>query len=284
MKQKEKFYSSLIVALVAGFIYFQFADVETIRNLPKLAYKMFTGTVEPQSTTTIALNAPDSTTKSNKDKVLKVSETDFSNDIRVTDEKADFIMRFADQSMPVSLSSIFRNNRGMNVDIQDFAFKVHSFEREHPELVQDVGIKVDFGEDYVNFASFGDNFMHDSNKINIIVKMNKLDSINIYLDKTMEKLDESMEKLNKELAGKDFSKMAPKIDKADIEIEIDMSEFNEGMKEFEENMKDFKFDMKDFEEGMKELRKNMDGLKENMKELEKNQIKKYKIKVEEVES
>ncbi len=284
MKQKEKFYSSLIVALVAGFIYFQFADVETFKKLPQLAYKMFTETVEPQSTTTIALNAPESTTKPNKDKVLKVSETDFNDNIPVTDEKADFIMRFADQSTPVSLSSIFRNNRGMNVDIPDLGLKVYAFEMEHPEVVQDVGRKVDFGEDYVNFASFGDNFMLDSNKINIIVKMNKLDSINIYLDRTMEKLDQSMEKLNKELAGKDFSKMAPKIDRADIDIEIDMSEFNEGMKEFEENMKDFKFDMKDFEEGMKELHKNMDGLKENMKELQKNQLKKYKIKVEEVES
>lgn len=48
MKQKDRFVSSLIIALVAGFIYYAFGESEVIRRIPQLAYETVKSVISPE--------------------------------------------------------------------------------------------------------------------------------------------------------------------------------------------------------------------------------------------
>ena len=50
MKQKDKILSSLLIAFVAGFIYYAFADYDTFKRIPQIAFETIKSAVTNHQT------------------------------------------------------------------------------------------------------------------------------------------------------------------------------------------------------------------------------------------
>jgi hypothetical protein len=279
MKQKDKILSSLIIAFVAGFIYYAFADYDNFIKIPQLAYETIKSAVVTTSTDE---NISEITDKS----ITKVQ----------SDEQTDFISVKATANSIALEDGIFAHIPDLSnlLRIDDFGGRVYINEEklkklEKLEEIQDFGFNTDFGDGMMAFVNYDDLDMPlDSNELKVRIKIRNLDSLNFYIDNSMMKLNESLSKLTEQLQSEEFLNNIPEIDGQDLEIEIDMDDLKEtikeNMKDFDENMKEFNFDMKEFKDSMKEFKESMKELKKNMKDLDSTKKNKFNKKIEIIES
>ncbi len=274
MKQKDRFVSSLIIALVAGFIYYAFGESETIRRIPQLAYETVKSVILPEKANS------DFTSENDKTRTLVVTE---ENENTYNPEEIPAILEEAEYAQLPDLSLLVRlSNEGASA----FLTNRHLEKLERLKELENVRVLPD---EYIQYAGFDPDFEAlDSGRIKIKVNIVNLDSLNEYIDKSMSKLNESLSKLNEQLKSEDFLKNVPEIDTEDFEVEVDVDEIQESvkesMKELEDNMKEFKFDMKEFKDSMQQLKENMKELKKNMKDLDSGHIKRMERKIEIIES
>lgn len=279
MKQKDKILSSLIIAFVAGFIYYAFADYDNFIKIPQLAYE----TIKSAVVTTPADENKSDITNKNITKEQREEQPDYisvkatSNSIALEDGIFAHIP---------DLSNLLRvDDFGGHVYINEEKLK----KLEKLEDIQDFGFSTDFGEGMMALVNYDDMDMPlDSNDLKVRIKIRNLDSLNFYIDNSMMKLNESLSKLTEQLRSEDFLNNVPEIDMNDIEVEIDMDDLKEtikeSMNEFDENMKEFNFDMKEFKDSMKDFKESMKELKNNLKDLDSTKTKKFIKKIEIIES
>ncbi len=276
MKQKDKILSSLMIAFVAGFIYYAFADYDTFKRIPQLAFETIKSAVIKTQTNDVNADIIEKNiAKDQKDiqsEILSVKTPE--NNVVLEDGIFAHIPDF---------SSFLR--------IEDFGGKVSLSEEKLKKLekLQDFGFNSDFGNGLIAFANYDEmGYPLDSNEMKIRIKIHNLDSLNLYIDNSMLKLNESLSKLNEQLQSEEFLKNIPEIDMKEIDIEVDVDEIKEAikesMKDFDENMKEFNFDMKEFKDSMKLFKENMKELKKNMKDLDSNKIMRLNKKIEILES
>lgn len=274
MKQKDKLVSSLIIALVAGFIYYAFGDSETIRRIPQLAYETVKSAIMPEEADPVV------TPEIEKPRTLAVKEV---NDNMEIAENSPLSFEEAEYAQLPDLSLLVRlRNEGASA----FLTNKHLEKLDKLNDLENMKVLPDY---YMQYAGFDPDFEpFDSGRIKIKVNIVNLDSLNEYLDKSMSKLNESLSKLNEQLKSEDFLKNVPEIDTEDFKVEVDVDDIKESvkesMKEFEENMKEFKFDMKEFKDSMQQLKENMKDLKKNMKDLDSSHLKRMNRKTEVIES
>jgi hypothetical protein len=276
MKQKDKLLSSLIIAFVAGFIYYAFADYDNLIKIPQLAYETIKSAVitsQPNDikSETAEKNIPKEQIKEESD-VVSVKST--ANSVVYEDGIFAHIPDF---------SNLMR--------VDDFGGRLFLNDEKLKKLekLEDFGFNSDFGDGLIALANYDDmDYPLDSNEIKVHIKLRNLDSLDFYIDKSMMKLNESLSKLTEHLQSDEFLKGIPEAEMNDIDIEIDMDDLKEtikeSMKEFDENMKEFDFDMKEFKDSMKEFKDSMKELKKNMKELDSTKLKKFDKKIEIIES
>jgi hypothetical protein len=284
MKQKDKILSSLIIACVAGFIYYAFADYDTFKRIPQLAFE----TIKTAVT---------NTTQSDKD-VAEINEKNIAKEEK-EDINSDIVSVKTPASNVVLEDGIFAHIPDFTnfVRVDDFGGKVYIDEErlkklEKLEKLQDFGFNSDFGNGMIAFANNDEMGLPlDSNELKVRIKIKNLDSLNFYIDNSMLKLNESLSKLTEQLQSEEFLNSIPEIDLKDLkdfDVEVDVDEIKdaikESMKDFDENMKEFKFDMKEFKDSMKQFKENMNDLKKNMKELDSTKMMKFNKKIEIIDS
>ena len=276
MKQKDRFVSSLIIALVAGFIYYAFGESEVIRRIPQLAYETVKSVISPEKANS------DFTLENDKNLTMVLREENGNTN---NEEQIPAIFEEAEYAQLPDLSLLMRYRSEGDVA---FLSNTHLKELEKlNELVNVAVLPTDFMQ-YVNYMP--DLEPLDSGRIKIKVKIENMDSLNVFIDKSMMKLNESLSKLNEQLKSEEFLKNLPEIDTDDIDVDIDVDvddikeSVKESMKEFEENMKEFDFDMKEFKDSMKKFNESMEELKKNMKDMDSNYMKKMERKIEIIES
>lgn len=276
MKQKDRFVSSLIIALVAGFIYYAFGESEVIRRIPQLAYETVKSVISPEKANS------DFTLENDKNLTMVLREENGNTN---NEEQIPAIFEEAEYAQLPDLSLLMRYRSEGDVA---FLSNKHLKELEKlNELVNVAVLPTDFMQ-YVNYMP--DLEPLDSGRIKIKVKIENMDSLNVFIDKSMMKLNESLSKLNEQLKSEEFLKNIPEIDTDDIDVDIDVDvddikeSVKESMKVFEENMKEFDFDMKEFKDSMKKFNESMEELKKNMKDMDSNYMKKMERKIEIIES
>ena len=276
MKQKDRFVSSLIIALVAGFIYYAFGESEVIRRIPQLAYETVKSVISPEKANS------DFTLENDKNLTMVLREENGNTN---NEEQIPAIFEEAEYAQLPDLSLLMRYRSEGDVA---FLSNKHLKELEKlNELVNVAVLPTDFMQ-YVNYMP--DLEPLDSGRIKIKVKIENMDSLNVFIDKSMMKLKESLSKLNEQLKSEEFLKNIPEIDTDDIDVDIDVDvddikeSVKESMKVFEENMKEFDFDMKEFKDSMKKFNESMEELKKNMKDMDSNYMKKMERKIEIIES
>ena len=274
MKQKDRLVSSLIIALVAGFIYYAFGDSETIKRIPQFAYETVKSALLPEEA------GSDNTPEFEKTKKLSLTE---ANDYTELIEKTPFNFEEAEFAQLPDLSMLIRlRGEGENAFLTNKQIE----KLEKLKELENISVLPDDFMQYVGYIP--DLEKLDSGRFKIRIKIDNMDSLNAYLDKSMMKLNESLSKLNEQLKSEDFLKNIPEIDNEDFKVEVNVDDINEtvkeSMKEFEENMKDFDFDMKEFKDSMKQFKESMKELKKNMKDLDSLKIKGIHNKIEVIES
>lgn len=277
MKQKDKIVSSLIIAFVAGFIYYAFADFDVIRKIPKLAFE----TVKTAFIKDI---------NSDKD-ILNKDQNNLTNKIK-EDNKEEVVPNSFEKTI-VYENGVFAHIPNLShlirfADISDEEI-INRVELNKIAKLDDFGFNTRFTDGSFEFAGFNPedyNETIDSHKVNVKIKMKNLDTLNLFLDNTMLKLNEKLNKLNEQLLSEEFLRSIPEIDNSDIEIDSEKIKetIKESMKEFDENMKEFHFDMKEFKDSMKLFRENIKDLKENLKNLDSAKLKQFEKKIEIIES
>jgi len=311
MKHIDKMKSSLIIALVAGFIYYAFSDFDTIKKIPYLAYETFKSAIETSETT--EESSPTITEKKNTDFTLK--EVSENNEVPAVPEESSL------RDVIFSYLPDFSKY----IQVPDFGGSTayaysHRIPKEH---ISDFGFNSDFGPSMVRVSDYGEYYPFDSNEVIVKLKIKSLDSLNIYLDESMLKLNEALSKLNEQLMSDEFLKALPHFDSNQFKVEVDidgdelrreieesMEDYREGMKDYKDEMKNFKFEfrnqmdelkdlkldtvkikfdveefkdsMQEFEENMKEYKENMKEYQENMQEFKEN-MKELKEKMKDIE-
>ncbi|MFA5010950.1 MAG: hypothetical protein WC644_03250 [Ignavibacteria bacterium] len=276
MKQKDRIVSSVIIALVAGFIYYAFGESEVIRRIPQLAYETVKSVISPEKANS------DLTLDNNKNLTMVVKE---ENENTYNNEQFSAIFEEAEYAQLPDLSLLMRLRSEGDVA---FLSNKHLTDLEKLDELGNIDVlPTDFMQ-YVNYLP--DMVPLDSGRIKIKVKIENMDSLNVFIDKSMMKLNESLTKLNEQLKSENFMKNIPEIDEDDIDVDIDVDvddikeSVKESMKEFEENMKEFDFDMKEFKDSMKKFNESMEELKKNMKDMDSNYMKRMDKKIEIIES
>ena len=279
MKQKDKILSSLLIAFVAGFIYYAFADYDNFIKIPQLAYETIKSAV---------VNSPSEDVKTEiTDKFISKDKNEYQPDnISVKSIASSVALEDGIFAHIPDLSNLINvNDFGGHIYLNEDKLK----KLERLEKLQDFGFNTDFGDGMIELANYDDMYNPlDSNELKVRIKVHNLDSLNFYLDNSMSKLNESLSKLNEQLQSEEFLKNIPEIDLKDVDIEIDMDDLKEAlkenMKEFDENMKEFNFDMKEFKDSMKLFKESMKELKKNMKDLDSTKMMKFNKKIEIIES
>ncbi len=272
MKQKDRLVSSLIVALVAGFIYYAYADFETISKIPQFAYQTIKSVVLPEKADTEPVPEPGKNLTS-----LKTSDEQANDENILTENIQE--NETAEYAQLPDYNYIFRHLKGIPIFTEE--------QIEKMENLADFGLSTDFSEKDLQFVNFiPDEANLDSHRVKINIKIKDLDSMNVYLDKSMEKLNESLSKLNEHLKSEEFLQELPYTEDISVEVDIDeiKESIKESMKEFDENMMEFNFDMKEFKDSMKQFKESMKELKKNMKDLDSAKFKMYEKEIEIIES
>lgn len=279
MKQKDKILSSLLIAFVAGFIYYAFADYETLRKIPQLAFETIKSAVVNTQTDVVKADIIEKNIKKEQ-----------------TDKQSEIVFLQTPVSNVVLEDGIYAHipDFANFIRIENFGSKVFINEEKLKKLekLKDLEFNSDFGEGMMAFANYDEmGLPMDSNEIKIHIKIHNLDSLNFYIDNSMSKLNESLSKLTEQMQSDEFLNNVPDMDMKDmknIDVEVDVDKIKEAikesMKDFDENMKEFNFDMKEFKESMKEFKESMKELKKNMKDLDSNKLKKLDKKIELIES
>lgn len=279
MKQKDKIVSSLIIAFVAGFIYYTFADFDVIKKIPQLAY-------ETVKTAIIKNNSEDSDVLNTGQKnTASINHDEFKEEVSVKSNDNVIVLENGVFAHIPNLSNLIRFAEINEEDI------INTSELKKIAKLEDFGFNTRFTDGSFEFASFDPEEYDealDSHKVKINIKMKNLDSLNIYLDNSMSKLNETLSKLNEKLMSEEFLRNIPEISDDEIDVEVDADEIKEAlkesMKEFDENMKEFNFDMKEFKDSMKMFKESMKEVKKNMKDLDSAKLKHFDKKIEIIES
>lgn len=279
MKQKDKILSSLIIAFVAGFIYYAFADYDNLIKIPQLAYETIKSAV---------VNTQPNEVKSD------INEKNIAGEQK--SEQFDVVSVKSTASSVAFEDGIFAHIPDLSnlIRVDDFGGHFYINEEklkklEKLEKIEDFGFNSDFGDGLIAFANYDEmDYPLDTNELKVRIKVRNLDSLDFYIDNSMSKLHESLSKLTEHLQSDEFLQSIPDVDMKDIDIEIDMDDLKEtikeSMKEFDDNMKEFNFDMKEFKDSMKQFKESMKELKKNMKELDSTKMKKFDRKIEIIES
>ncbi|MCE1164723.1 MAG: hypothetical protein LWX07_04885 [Bacteroidetes bacterium] len=310
MKHKDKLISSLIIAFVAGFIYYAFADFDTIKKIPYLAYETFKSAIEPKE-------APEENTPVTPEK--KKQENLYASELNTPVENGG-----SDGSALKDIILSYLPDFSKYLQVPDFGggMAYAPYVKVPKEHMNDFGFNSDFGPSMIRLADYNGYDPFDSNEVIVKLKIKSLDSLNIYLDESMSKLNDALSKLNEQLNSEEFLKALPHFDSDDFKVDIDkdelrkeieesMEDYKDNMEDMKENMKDLKFDlksmipemkgfkidstrmkfdmqefkdsMKEFEENMKEYQENMQEYKENMKEFKEN-MKDLKKKMKDMDT
>jgi len=296
MKNKTNLLSSLIIALIAGFIYFQLGGVEDIKNIASLGFRMVSEPIVEITDTKLAskgirINITDQK-KEEKSKLIanenNVDKKKGLKDLALIDHNSNIFsftyenhegteMQFYKNSpMTIEGEMIFSSEYYIPLsqnrnDVYLETIRVPDYE----EYIATTKPLVDYYEMVKPVKRYSDDdpitiIIDDSNDIKFNIEKLELDGFDVQLDAAMEKLNIVLKKLEDNLKdiNFDFSDEENK-----LEFELKMKEFEEDMEEFEEEMKDWEYD---FEENMKEYKEDMKEFKEDMKESKKEHKKKIR--------
>ncbi|MCI0472251.1 MAG: hypothetical protein L0Y76_01565 [Ignavibacteria bacterium] len=283
MKQKEYLLSSLLIAFVAGFIYYAFADTDIIKKIPTLAYQTILSVTDNREST--------GETRELNTKVIGETKNDLNGD-----ELSNPTLN----SLPINAAfSINIPDFSNFIKVQDFGGGIISFSgKELPEKYHsgDFGFHTSFGDDMIEYAGYYDAMPLDSNERRVRIKIHNMDSLNITLNEMVSKLNESIEKMTEQFRSEEFMKNFKDFDDKNFEVHIDadeikaeidesMKDFNEEMEKFNQDMEEFQFDMKELQDSMKKMNEEMKGLKDSMKNIDSVKYnKRFRIKVDTIET
>jgi uncharacterized protein YukE len=303
MKNKTNLLSSFIIALIAGFIYFQLGGVEDIKRIASLGFQMVSEPIEEITDTQLAsngirINIPEQ--KKEKKSKLNVNENGVDmkkglRDLAVIDNNSK-IISFTHESIEGIEIQFYENSPLIIEGEITFSPEYYIPLSMNNNDVYLETIRVPDYEEYIAIAEPLLNYykkvtpvricsdddpvtiiINDSNFIKPDFDRLEMDGFNMKLNVAMEKLNLALEKLSDNLRGMDFNFNDKKNHK---EFKLKMKEFEEDMKEFELEMKefgsDFKEDMKEFKEDMEEYKEDMEDFNKDMKEYKKEHKEKIK--------
>ncbi|MBL7129702.1 MAG: hypothetical protein ISS16_12065 [Ignavibacteria bacterium] len=306
MKKKTNLLSSLLIALIAGFIYFQFGGVEDIKSIASLGFRMVSEPIEDITTTQLASNGirinitnkkMDGSSKQNVNenyvyikngsKNLAVIDHN-SNTISFTNNHEGTEVPFFENSPmtiegEITFSPEYFVPFSKDNDIYLETIRIPNYQ----EYITEADPLVDYYKATIPIEICNVTPMSikltDSNTIELNIKGLEWKGMNHKLNVAMKKLNTALRKLSENLKDMDFRFH---IEGNQEEFELSMKEFEAGMKEFEQEMRefgyDFEQDMKEFEQDMKEYEEDMKEYEEDMKEYEKD-MKEYEQDMREYE-
>lgn len=290
MKTKTNLLSSFLIALLAGFIYYQFGGIQEIKKIPDIAYRIISRTVNSDdSDALIALDKTESIQSNSQSR----NESNMNENIHPIVENNDNHFLFIEPDNvdinPAKLTQIlekkeFKNQMKRKFDF-DYTFPEKNEFRE--KILKEIEEKMknnnfDIQIDKENLYANLNDLSPLPDTLRNKIRIHGLDSLNINLDRMMSGINKMLDNLNQKLRERGFTDSLKSFNSE--EFEFDMQEFEEDMKEFKNDMQRFNFDMKDFKENMKEFKEQMKKLKEEMKDLNKEQIRKFKIQIDTVNS
>ena len=297
MKNKTNLLSSLLIALIAGFIYFQLGGVEDIKRIASLGFRMVSEPIEEITDTQLASNGIRiNITNQKKEEKSKLNVNEIGVDIK----KGLKDLAMIDHNNNI-ISFSYENHEGTEIPFYEnspmtiegeitFSSEYYiplSRNRndvyletihvpDYEEYIATVKPLVDYYEMVKPVKRYSDDdpvtiIINDSNCIKLDFDGLEMDGFNIKLNAAMEKLNFALEKLSDNLRGMDFNFNNKENHK---EFKLKMKEFEEDMKEFELEMKefgsDFKEDTEGFKENMEEYKEDMEGFNEDMEEYEED--------------
>ncbi len=307
MKNKDKLLSSMIIALVAGFIYYQFSDSEVVKKIPQLAYRLL---VPSGHESTFDSGNEKENNKSEKKTFSSTTENNYPSENTEIANPA-----YGGESILNRLNAYSRDFAfGNLVRIPDFLPEKVYFDRDQfgadmkhlDKSVEEIEIPLEKLGININrdiFVYTASNYGFNPDSLRYKIKIPDMDSFSVNLDNAMKKLNFAMEKLTAELNDKNFEVIVPDDEIPDLpelpEIdakeqenlnelgkikEFDMKEFKEGMKEFEKEMQNFKFEMKDYQENMKKFKEDLKEMKRKINtDVKKMKEEEYIRKIEETQ-
>ena len=300
MKQKKNLFSSFLVALLAGFVYFQLGGVDDIKKIASFGFQMISNPIEEVTSTKIAVNGTLIDIKNTKRETQPDLIT--SNEIQLDLEQSmielaviDPISRYVSTSpdehytinMSTDENSLLTHEGDFAVNSEYYISKIifenkkdlRSIRPHDNNECEDVIASVDdFYMVSMPVKIYDDDdpitvIIDDSNYIKFEIEKLEFDKFDVKFNGAMEKLNLAIGKLTDNLKDMDFD-FDNEENKA--EFQLKMKEFETDMKEFEIEMKELDFDidddMQEFKEDMKEFKEDM---KEHNKELKEN-LKEHK--------
>ena len=308
MKNKTNLLSSLLIALIAGFIYFQFGGVEDIKRIASLSFQIISKPIDDVTSSVYAKSGKlvyitHSNDEENSKVILYGNKYDSKKglkDIAVVDSDGNIISISQDdlnkiemsvyESSPMTIEGEITFNPEYYVPFSKHSNDVYLESIRVPDY-QDYIVEADPLVDYYKAtipieicnATPMKIMFTDSNIIKFNLKGLELKSTNLKLNVAMEKLNLALEKLSDNLRVMDFNFNDKENQK---EFELNMKEFEADMKEFEQEMKefgyDFEDDMEEFEQDMREYEEDMREYEEDMREYEED-MKEYERDMREYE-
>ena len=294
MKQKKNLASSLLVALLAGFIYYQLGGVEDIQKIASFGYQMMSNPVERITKNEVAVNGKlieiNNLIRETQPDLITSEENQLDSEqgmieLAVTYPISSFVSSISDDLYKINMSTdensllthegdfavnseyyipkiIFENKKDLrnirpndNNECEDVIASVDDF------YMVSIPVKIYDDDDPITVI------IDDSNYIKFDIEKLEFDKFDVKFDDAMVKLNIAIGKLTDNLKVMDFD-FNNEQNKA--EFKLKMKEFEEDMKEFEIEMKELDFDidadMQEFKEDMKEFKENMKKYKEDMKE------------------
>ena len=308
MKKKTNLLSALLIALIAGFIYFQFGGVEDIKSIASLGFRMVSEPLEEITNTQLASNGI-RINITNK-KMEESSKQNVNENYAYMKNGSKNLAVIDNISTNVSLTH--ENYVGIEIPFNENSqMRIEGEITFSPEyyiplsmINNDVYLETIRVPDYQGYITEADPLVDyykaiipieicevtpmmvmltDSNTMKFNIKGLEWKGMNHKLNDAMKKLNKVLRKLSENLRNTDFRFH---IEGNQEEFELNMKEFEADMKEFEQEMKefglDFEDDMEEFEQDMREYEEDMREYEEDMREYEQD-MREYEEDMKEYE-